>query len=154
MFIKRVCRQLDHFKVRYAVAGGHAVALHGAVRGTVDIDFVLNWTEENLCNAEKALRQLGLVSRLPLTATEVFANREHYIRDRHLIAWNFYNPRQQEEQVDLLISFDLTGQRVEKVKLADCEIPVLGLDELIAMKTASSRPQDLLDIEALEKLRK
>ena len=35
--LERVCTALNRASVRYAVVGGHAVALHGAVRGTVDI---------------------------------------------------------------------------------------------------------------------
>ena len=36
--LERICTALREAGVRYAVVGGYAVALHGAVRGTVDID--------------------------------------------------------------------------------------------------------------------
>ena len=47
-FLSRVSKALDAAGVRYALVGGYAVALHGAVRGTVDIDIVLRWTLRDL----------------------------------------------------------------------------------------------------------
>jgi hypothetical protein len=39
-------------------------------------------------------------------------------------------------------------------RLADeLECPVIGLDALIANKRASGRPQDLADVDALERIR-
>ena len=64
--LERICTALADAAVRYAVVGGHAVALHGAVRGTVDIDVALAWTRKSLADAETALTDLGLISRLPV----------------------------------------------------------------------------------------
>ena len=103
-FLTRVGAALDAAKVRYALVGGYAVALHGAVRGTVDVDVILAWNRRTLRAAEQALQGLGLVSRLPITADEVFRFRDEYIRNRNLIAWNFYNPKDLTEQLDVVIS--------------------------------------------------
>lgn len=69
--LERVCAALRDASVGYAIVGGHAVALHGAVRGTVDIDLVLRWTEETLVRAEAALKDIGLVPQLPIRAKDV-----------------------------------------------------------------------------------
>jgi len=37
-FLNQICNALQTNRVRYALVGGYAVALHGAVRGTVDVD--------------------------------------------------------------------------------------------------------------------
>jgi hypothetical protein len=105
LFINKVCGALTVRRVRYALVGGHAVSLHGAVRGTVDIDIAINWNLRSLQNAEKALDEIGLVSRLPVTAENVFEFRDEYIENRNLIAWNFYNPENLTEQVDIIISY-------------------------------------------------
>ena len=55
MFILKVVKALNAYKVHYAVVGGYAVALHGAVRGTVDLDLIINLTKNSMINAEKAL---------------------------------------------------------------------------------------------------
>ncbi len=48
-----------------SVVGGYAVALHGAVRATVDIDIALTWDLRSLQAAERTLVELGLVSNCP-----------------------------------------------------------------------------------------
>ncbi len=153
LFINKVCGALAARRVRYALVGGHAVSLHGAVRGTVDIDIAINWNLRSLQNAEKALDEIGLVSRLPVTAENVFEFRYEYIENRNLIAWNFYNPENLTEQVNIIISYDLKGRRRQRLNTSEGPIYVLDITELIEMKRASGRPQDLSDVDALEKLR-
>lgn len=151
-FLQRVCAAFDDAGVAYALVGGQAVALHGVVRGTVDVDVVLRWRREALESAEAALRKLGLVPRLPITAADVFAHREEYVRQRNLIAWSFDNPRAPMEQVDIIITYDLLGKEVDRIALADRAVAVLSVPALIEMKRASGRPQDIEDARALEKL--
>jgi hypothetical protein len=153
MFLNRVCAQLRKHRVPYALVGGHAVALHGAVRGTVDLDFVIRWSLRHLESAVQALGECRLVSRLPITARDVFEFRDEYIRNRSLVAWNFYNPHALAEQVDLLINYDLGRRKTKTVRTAEGTIRLLNIDDLIAMKRASGREQDLRDAEALEKLK-
>lgn len=152
-FLARVGEALDAAGVRYAVVGGYAVALHGAVRGTVDIDIVLRWDLDNLERAERALESLSLVSSLPVTAQSVYQFRDEYIRNRNLIAWNFHNPRDLTEQVDIVINEDLKGKRTVNMQTRTGAIRILSRKDLIAMKRASGRPQDLADVDALERLR-
>ena len=151
-FLDRVCSVLQDAGVRYALVGGYAVALHGAVRGTVDIDFVVNWDHKSLAGAEKALNRIGLVSRLPISADDLFQYRQEYIENRNLTAWNFYNPQDLSEQVDIIITYDLKRIKTIQIQTADGPVRILPLRELIKMKRASGRPQDLEDVKALEKL--
>ena len=138
--------------VRYAVVGGHAVALHGAVRGTVDVDIAVAWNLKSLQSAEQALSGIGLTSRLPISADDVFQFRDEYIENRNLIGWNFYNPSDPTEQVDLVITYNLKGKKVGTVDTTGGAVRILGRKDLIAMKRASGGPQDLEDIKALERL--
>ena len=151
-FLNVICLALQDAGVRYAVVGGYAVALHGAVRGTVDVDFVINWSRQSLARAETALKGIGLVSRLPITADDLFQFRREYIDQRNLTAWNFYNPQDLSQQADIIITFDLKGIRTKKVQTTDGPVSILPVRELIEMKRESGRPQDLEDVKALEKL--
>lgn len=151
-FLVRVCESFRAHRVRYAIVGGHAVALHGAVRGTIDLDIALNWSLQALGRAEKALADLGLVSRLPLTAADVFKYRDEYVRNRNLVAWNFYNPKNLGEQVDLIVTYDLTGRSLKKLDIGGSQVTILNREDLVSMKTESGRPQDIEDVKALEKL--
>jgi len=153
MFIYKVAEALKKERVKFAVAGGYAVALHGAVRGTLDLDIVIERGESSFIGAEKALGNIGLVSRLPVTASEVFRFREEYIKNRNLVAWSFWNPAEPSEIVDIVITEDLKKMDAATVKADGHLIPVLSRESLIAMKRRSARPQDLEDIRALEELK-
>ncbi len=149
MFIERVVSALRQSRVRFAIAGGHAVALHGVVRGTLDVDLVLALSRENFTAAESALNRMGLQSRLPLKAQEVFDFREEYIRNRNLIAWSFVNAADPTEIVDVILTEDLDAIAVELVPAAGLRLPVVAVADLIRMKEKSGRPQDLVDVQAL-----
>src|SRR5690348_15035192 len=110
MFIHKVCSVLHSAKIPYAIVGGYAVALHGVVRGTVDVDLVISWSLKHLRGVEAGLKTLGLVSRIPVTVEELFRFREEYIQKRNLIAWNFYDPFNPLSQVDIIINYDLNAR--------------------------------------------
>lgn len=152
MFAERVVGALRRARVRFAIAGGHAVALHGAVRGTLDLDLVLAWSRRNFAAAESALNRMGLQSRLPLKAQEVFDFREEYVRNRNLVAWSFVNPADPTEIVDILLTEDLAALQVEVIPAAGLRLPVVALADLIRMKEKSGRPQDLEDVRTLRRM--
>ena len=152
MLIDRVVTAFRQARVRFAIAGGHAVALHGAVRGTVDLDLVLALSRANFTAAEAALNGMGLESRLPLKAEEVFDFREEYIRNRNLIAWSFVNPADPMEIVDIILTEDLESIQVDMVPLGRLRLPVVAVADLIRMKEKSGRPQDIEDVKALRRI--
>lgn len=154
MLLLRLAAAFDKEKIAYAIVGGYAVALHGAVRGTVDVDVVVRISKPSYVATERVLKSLGLESRLPVNAEQVFGFREEYIRNRNLIAWNFYNPAKPIEAVDVLLTEDVSAIKVERIRMGDLSLRVASVDDLIRMKSISARPQDLADIEALRKLRK
>jgi hypothetical protein len=152
MFLHRLILALDQNEVDYAIVGGLAVALHGAIRGTVDIDIVIQLSENDFVNAERVFLLLGLEPKLPIQAKHVFHFREDYIKNRNLIAWSFFNPVRPLEIVDVIISHDRKKMKVKKIAAFGTTIKVATIPELIKMKGQSARPQDLSDIEALKKL--
>ena len=153
MFIYRVCDAFEQAKVEYAVVGGYAVALHGAVRGTIDLDIVLAINEKNFSVAEEVLNRIGLSARLPVRAKEVFKFRKEYIEKKNLIAWNFYNPKDALEVVDIIITHDLKKMKKVVLKSGSHKLSVLSIPDLIKMKRESGRPQDLEDARVLERLK-
>jgi hypothetical protein len=153
MFLLKVVQVLGESRIPYAVVGGYAVALHGAVRGTVDLDLVLGHSEEIFRRAEKALNSMGLFSRLPVRASEVFRFRDEYIRNRGLTAWTFVNPEKPSEIVDLILTHDLAGMKTRRMKVQGRTVRVASIDDLIRMKAGTGRPQDDEDIRALRSLK-
>jgi hypothetical protein len=152
MFILKVIQKFEDYNIPYAVVGGHAVALHGAVRGTVDIDFITAIQSENLVIIEKALSELGLTPVLPLHAKELYDNKDLYMKERNLVAWGFVNQANPLEHVDIIITEEINNENVETIRVKNMDIKILSKNALIAMKKRSGREQDLVDIEALERI--
>ncbi len=152
MFLKSLIKALEKHKVRYAVVGGYAVALHGVVRGTVDIDLVIALNRRSFQQADKAMRSLGLLPRLPVEPDEVFSFREEYIQNRNMIAWAFVNPDNPLEMVDILITEDAGDIKTVNKKVYDFSLKLAAIPDLIAIKKKAGRRQDIEDIKALEKL--
>jgi hypothetical protein len=138
-------------KINYLVVGGYAVNFHGYSRNTVDIDLVIKFTLTNLKKIEKLLNNMGLVSRLPIDAISIYNFKEEYIKNKNLIAWNFYNANDPTDQVDILINHDISDFKAEKFLVGDLEIKVISKEDLISMKRRSGRDKDLLDIKELTK---
>lgn len=135
-----VCGLLNAAKVKYLVVGGFAVALHGVVRATKDIDILIDPT---LDNAKRALEALGGltwgVSR-ELDPAEVVTKAITIIGD---------DPR-----VDLLtiawsVRYADAGPKAQKVEIDGVEVPYADLDTLIRTKQ-TERFQDKADVENLE----
>ena len=153
MLLRRIVNALDKHRVKYALVDGYAVALHGAVRGTVDIDIVITRDRNAFKKAEAALQSIGLTPRLPITAEELFDFREEYIENKNLVAWSFVNNDNPLEMVDIIITENLSALRTVKKSASGFVIKVVAIDDLIMIKEKSNRKQDREDIKALRKLR-
>jgi len=151
-FIEQIASTLKKHKVDYAIVGGYAVALHGAIRGTVDLDLIISLDPGQYDAIEHALKAVGLESRLPVTGQDVFNFREEYIQNRNLTAWCFINPKNPLEIVDIIITHDLMGMEIVYRKMGKFKLPILAIPDLIKMKREAGRPQDIEDIKALETL--
>ncbi len=152
--LERVVNALNKSKIPYAIVGGVAVALHGAPRGTIDIDLVISHKLHFFTSLEKCLKDLGFLPRLPVTASEVFNFKDEYISRRNLVAWSFFNPANPLEVIDIILTHDLDDLRTVNKKMGLSTLKVLAVEDLIQMKKKSGRPQDLEDVRVLKELKK
>lgn len=154
MWFKKVIKTLDQHQIPYALVGGYAVALHGVLRHTVDLDFLTKLNKTNLQTLEKAMKELGLQSRIPVTADEIYQFRQEYIERRNLIAWSFVNPKNPLEVIDILINHDVEEFEVIKKKIEGLSVRIIDIDGLIALKKEANRPQDKEDLKHLQWIKK
>jgi len=63
-------------------------------------------------------------------------------------------PNNLSEQIDLIISYDLSNKRTKTIQLGKAPVRLLNIQDLINMKQNAGREQDLHDIEALKNLSK
>jgi hypothetical protein len=139
-----VCRLLNAAGVRYVVVGGFALALHGVVRATKDVDILIEPTVDNARRALKALGQLRFGVAGELDPSEVVAKPLTIIGD---------DPR-----VDLLtlawsVRYADAAPRMRTVQIEEVEVPFPDLDTLIRSKQ-TGRLQDQADVEALEHIKR
>ena len=151
MRLVELVKALKKNKVNYMVVGGYAVNFHGYSRNTVDIDLVIKFTLSNLKKVERLLGDMGMASTLPIDAVSVFKFRDEYVKNRNLIAWNFYNKSDPTDQVDILINHDISDFKAEKFLVGDLELKVISKEDLLKMKKKAGRDKDLLDIKELIK---
>jgi hypothetical protein len=140
----RVCRLLNAAGVRYVIVGGFALALHGAIRATKDVDVLIEPTLDNARRALEALAGLTWGISRQLDPADVIAKPITIVGD---------DPR-----VDLLtlawsVRYADAAPSMLRIRVDDVEIPVADLDTLIRSK-ATGRLQDRADVETLEDLKR
>jgi len=131
--------------VEFVIVGGHAVAFHARPRATKDIDLLLR-AGPNLERAAAALTRFG-APRNVVDATRSMAEDD--------IVYLGQPPL----RVDLLrridgVSTDDVFAHAVITKWGDAEVRVIALNDLITNKKASARPQDVMDVELLERVAK
>ena len=128
--------------VEFLIVGAHALAAHGHVRATKDLDVWVRPEAENAKRVFRALKEFGA----PL---------------RDLTEADLANPGTVFQiglpplRIDLLtavdgIGFDEAWPARLMTRFADQPAPVLSREHLIRNKRASGRAQDLADVEWLE----
>jgi predicted nucleotidyltransferase len=157
--IEQVLAALNAAEVRYLVVGGVAVVLHGHLRTTADLDLVVALDPSNAGRAIRALEALGFVPRAPVPAAQFAdaAARAAWVADKGLTVFSLWSDQVAGLEVDLFVEapfdFDAAYARAVRVALDATTTTVVALDDLLVMKRAAGRPQDLSDAEALEALR-
>jgi len=56
--VPEIIKSLDRNNVKYVIIGGYAIILHGYLRATEDLDLVVEMTQENINNFQKALKEV------------------------------------------------------------------------------------------------
>ena len=147
----RVFATLDRYGVDYLAIGAFAVIAHGYVRATADIDLVARQDRDNLERlaagfAELQARLRGVdadLFEIDPTDPDTLANGASFALDTDA------GPVDHLNDVPGAADYaDLRARSVETIA-AGVVVRVVGLDDLIRMKRASGRPQDLRDIANL-----
>lgn len=134
--------ELNSAGAEFLVVGGHALAAHGVIRFTKDIDLRIRPSAENAERVWIALERFGA----PMSKLE----KRDFSSEAMVIQIGLPPNRIGIlTQVDGLEFNHAWGGRMAS-QYGDQVVQVLGLDDLIDNKKAAGRPQDLLDVATLE----
>ncbi len=148
---RRIFEALARNRVDYVVIGGVAVIAHGHTRNTRDVDLMAAADRTNLERLAAALRELG--ARLSGVDAHLFgvdvqdaatlASGANFTMETDAGGLDLFN------EVPGAAPYEDLRERALVVDLDGLTIRVAGRDDLIRMKRAAGRPQDLDDIAAL-----
>jgi hypothetical protein len=144
---------LAHRDVEYVTIGGIAIQAYGGQRLTQDLDVAIAASTDNVARLASALLDLdarilgpdGRHSRSVPTAP-LLASSDQW----HLIT--VHGPLDVLTLPAHLGSFADMRARAHEVPLGDLSIPIAHREDLLKMKRAAGRPQDLADVRLLESL--
>lgn len=128
--------------VEYLVVGAHALAAHGHVRATKDLDV---WVRPDPANAQRVI-----------AALRTFGAPLHDLTEADLSAPGLvFQIGVPPLRIDVLtaidgVTFDEAWPTRLSTAFADLQVNVLSKQHTIQNKRASGRTQDLADIERLE----
>jgi hypothetical protein len=134
---------LSEAKAEYLVVGAHALANHGLVRATGDLDCWINPTPENAQRVFRALEVFGASNWISM---------DDLMHPNRIIQIGIVPVR-----IDLMTSIDgvsfaeAWAARV-LTEVNGLQLPVLSREHLLINKRATGRPQDRVDAERLEAL--
>lgn len=144
---------LARHDVEYVTIGGIAIQAHGGQRLTQDLDIAIAAATENLERLASALVELdarilgpdGKRSRSTPTASLLGSSDQW-----HLIT--IHGPLDIVTLPAHLGPFEDVSARAHPTPLGDLTVPIAHRQDLLEMKRAAGRPQDLADVQLLESL--
>lgn len=126
------------------VIGGIALALHGVVRATEDIDLFIEPTSENIARLKNSLRALWNDSAIDEISAEDLLGDYPAVR---------YGPPDDSISIDILTklgeAFLYKDLEAELIEAPNLTVRVATVKTLIRMKKDTVRMQDKADVNAL-----
>jgi hypothetical protein len=140
--------------VDFVVIGGIAMIMTGYGRATRDLDIVFAGDPANLEALGKVLVDLeaklrGVDDEIPFVADAQTLAGIQLLTLETKLGWLDLH-----RLVPGIRSYEALRARAQRVRLGDWSVLVASVDDLIAMKRAAGRPQDQIDLEALNVIKR
>ena len=159
MVYEEVFKEFELNGVRYIVTGGVAVNLYGYIRLTMDLDIMVDLSEENLIRVANVMQKLGYTPKLPVKAQDIVSkeNREKWIKEKGAVVFTFIDLKNPYKIIDIFlinpIEYDEAYSRKEVLNIGGTVINLISIDDIIKMKSRTGRQRDFEDINHLERIK-
>jgi len=156
---EEILREFQRQKVKYVLVGGIAFNLLGGYRNTLDMDILVEMSDENLLKIVNILKKTGYHVKQPVDPIMIAdkKTRQDWIKNKHMKAFNFYKGERTYEEVDIVIDSPVDFKEAIKdaieVKVSGLNLKVISPKKFIKMKKSSGRDKDLKDIEEIKLVR-
>jgi hypothetical protein len=148
--LRELLERLTERGVDFVVIGGVAVIVQASPRFTKDLDICFSPEQENLERLAAVLIEIGAKLR-GVDEDLPFVPDARTLRQTQILT--LATPG---GGLDLLVEPDgapgypTLRRRSDRIDIEGIAVRVASIDDLIAMKRAAGRPQDLVDLESLE----
>lgn len=147
--VKDLFQSLNSHQVKYMLVGGMALAMHGYVRATQDLDLWVRVDANNKTKLIAALSENGV------------AGAEYLKNVPLLFGWSSVTVGKRGFTLDMghalkafdAVDFDACYERAVDATFDDVPFKVIHLNDLITEKLATGRPKDLGDVDELTKIK-
>ena len=144
MQTEKLLKLLKENKVKFVIIGATAFPVHGYSRATLDVDIFIKPEKANAQRTRNALKEFGYdvtdVTIDDLLTKKVLIRQYLIETDIHPFVEG--------------LTFEKVWKNKVKARFGKTFVWFASLDDLIKMKKAASRPQDLEDLKYLLQLKK
>lgn len=159
MYFRKILNELEKRNIKYLIIGGVAVNLYGYNRATNDLDIMISFDLENINKLTQMAKDLGLKPRVPVEIEELAdpKKREHWKKEKNMKVFSLYNPENDFEIIDIMISDDIDFESAYKHRQIQSDenfnVSIVSIEDLIKLKEVAGRDRDLVDLKILKELK-
>ncbi len=156
MIYEEIFKEFESGGVRYLVVGGMAVNLYGYARLTMDLDIMVDLSDENLSRLVAIMGENGYTPRIPVNPQEFISTekRDEWVKEKGAVVFTFIDPKKPFKQIDIFlcnpIDFEEAYKRKTVMSVGGINMNIVSIDDLVKIKSFAGRPRDMEDISHLE----
>ncbi|MBN1523741.1 MAG: nucleotidyl transferase AbiEii/AbiGii toxin family protein [Spirochaetales bacterium] len=159
-YLLEMITEFSKANIRFIVAGGVAMVLHGIERMTIDLDIAVDFEQENIAKFLECVYRWKMVPRAPLSI-DILRDTEKLAalsREKNALVFTLVDNDNPFKQIDIFIapemSYKILSENVQKLTVGNHDILVVSPEKLLELKEniIEPRDKDLYDISSLKKL--
>ena len=138
-------KALHNADVKYMLIGGFAVAFHGHIRATMDLDLWIKDEEQNLIRLKKVLMDFDVPGLDKVRSFDLVPGFTQFAIGKS----GFLVDPMKSLKAFSALDFDKCYSRGVEGNYGDVKFKVISREDLLKEKETANRPKDKLDLDSL-----